>query len=104
MDGAGRVLAGDLQARDLIPDLERQLELGSRLVGAIAKGELRIALTTPTRGPPPLESTRAASPPPSPTAWPSARAWSSLPGCNMAKLPVAPLSLAMVAVSASPSP
>ena len=43
MDGAGRALAGDLDARDLIADLERQVEFGGRLARAIAEGEVRIA-------------------------------------------------------------
>ena len=87
IDRAGRALAGDLDARHLVPDLERQIEFGGRLAGAIAKSELRLAERLAAAGHR-LDhaDARAASAPRARarrarrsrrSAWPSARAASS---------------------------
>src|SRR5512135_3260447 len=50
MHGAGRPLAGDLQARDLIADLERQLETGACLPRTLRDSEGRFAERLATAG------------------------------------------------------
>jgi hypothetical protein len=39
IDGAGRALAGDLDARDLVADFKRQVKAGRRLARILADGE-----------------------------------------------------------------
>ena len=43
LHGAGRTLAGDLQPRDVVPDLDRQVDLGVGLAVVVLEGEARFA-------------------------------------------------------------
>ena len=43
LHGAGRALAGDLQPRDVVPDLDRQVDLGVGLAVVVLEGKARFA-------------------------------------------------------------